>query len=162
MLGRMRGKGKRHARCRAGGFTLIELLIALAILSVVAAIALPSYTRYRDRVAVAQATSDIIGMHVALQRYIDDNRNPPDDLTRIGAAGKRDPWGQPYVYLNLKTAGIAKARKNKNLVPINSRYDLYSKGKDGASTPPLTAANSRDDVILANDGAFVGKASEYE
>lgn len=154
--------GERHDRCRAGGFTLIELLIALAILGVVAGIALPSYTRYRDRVAVAQATSDITGMHVALQRYIDDNRTPPEDLTRIGAAGRLDPWGRPYVYLNLKTAGISKARKNKNLVPINSQYDLYSKGKDGASTPPLTAAASRDDVILANDGAFIGKASNYE
>lgn len=150
----------RHRR--SAGFTLIELLIALAIVGVVAGIALPSYTRYRDRAAVAQATSDIIGMHVALQRYVDENRSPPDDLTRIGAAGKRDPWGNPYVYLNLQTAGISKARKNKNLVPINSQYDLYSKGKDGDSTPPLTAARSQDDVVLANDGAFVGKASEYE
>jgi len=155
-------RGKRHERCRAGGFTLIELLIALAILGVVAGIALPSYTRYRDRVAVAQATSDIIGMHVALQRYIDDNRTPPDDLTRIGAAGKLDPWGRPYAYLNLQTAGISKARKNKNLVPINTQYDLYSNGKDGDTTPPLTAAKSRDDVILANDGGFIGQASDYE
>lgn len=136
--------------------------MALAILVVVAGIALPSYTRYRDKVDVAQATSDIVGMHVALQRYIDDNHAPPDSLASIRASGKLDPWGRPYAYLNLRSAGISKARKNKNLVPINSEYDLYSKGKDGASTPPLTAAASRDDVILANDGAFIGKASDYE
>ena len=137
-------------------------MIALAILGVLAGIALPSYTEYRDRVSVAQAVSDISGLHVALQRYIDDNRQPPSSLAPIGASAKLDPWGNGYVYLNLQAAGLAKARKNKNLVPINSQYDLYSKGKDGASTSPLTAASSRDDVILANDGAFIGKASDYE
>jgi general secretion pathway protein G len=73
-----------------------------------------------------------------------------------------DPWGNPYVYVDLTTAGISKARKNKNLVPINSEYDLYSKGKDGNSVLALTAASSRDDVVLANDGRFIGLASNYE
>ena len=54
------------------------------------------------------------------------------------------------------------ARKNKNLVPINSDFDLYSIGKDGASVAPLLAAKSRDDVIRANDGRFHGLASNYE
>ena len=35
-------------------------------------------------------------------------------------------------------------------------------GKDGQSAPPLTAAKSRDDVIIANDGGFIGLASDYE
>ena len=76
-----------------------------------------------------------------------------------GHAGKLDPWGRPYVYLNLQdpaTKGLA--RKNKNLVPINSDYDLYSIGKDGESRAPLTAKVSRDDVIRANDGGFLGLA----
>jgi general secretion pathway protein G len=47
-------------------------------------------------------------------------------------------------------------------VPINSDFDLYSLGKDGKSAGPLTALASRDDVILANDGRFVGLASDYE
>ena len=53
------------------------------------------------------------------------------------------------------------ARKDKFLVPLNSLYDLYSMGKDGESVPPLTAAQSWYDVIMANDGGFVGLAKNF-
>jgi general secretion pathway protein G len=52
-------------------------------------------------------------------------------------------------------------RKDRFLVPINTFFDLYSMGKDGQSVSPLTAQASRDDVIWANDGAFIGRASDY-
>ncbi|MFQ5988854.1 MAG: hypothetical protein ACE5K9_02950 [Candidatus Methylomirabilales bacterium] len=52
-------------------------------------------------------------------------------------------------------------RKDQFLVPLNSDYDLYSKGKDGQSQPPLTAQARRDDIVRANDGGFVGLAPEY-
>jgi general secretion pathway protein G len=52
-------------------------------------------------------------------------------------------------------------RKDKNLVPINSEYDLYSVGPDGRSVGPLTAKHSRDDIVMANDGRFIGVASDY-
>jgi general secretion pathway protein G len=35
-------------------------------------------------------------------------------------------------------------------------------GKDGASVSPLTARASRDDIVRANNGAFVGLASDYD
>jgi general secretion pathway protein G len=77
-------------------------------------------------------------------------------------AGLMDPWGNPYQYLNL-TGGAppGQARKDKFLVPINSTFDLYSMGPDGESQPPLTAEASRDDIIRANDGGYLGRASEY-
>lgn len=53
------------------------------------------------------------------------------------------------------------ARKDRNLVPINSDFDLYSMGRDGQSAPPLTAKVSRDDIVRANNGGFVGLASDY-
>lgn len=56
---------------------------------------------------------------------------------------------------------IAKARKDRFLVPINSDYDLYSVGPDGQSRPPLNAAASRDDIIRAADGAFYGLAEKF-
>ncbi len=47
-------------------------------------------------------------------------------------------------------------------MPINSDYDLWSSGKDGASSPPLTAKPSRDDIVRANNGRFVGLASDFD
>jgi general secretion pathway protein G len=147
---------------RGGGFTLPELLIALAILGVLGAIALPAYSNYTEKARVNRAIADIRTLNALVRKYDDDHHTMPPSLAAIGAADMRDPWGRPYVYLKLGAPSAAgKARKNKNLVPINSEFDLYSRGKDGASLPPLTAKPSLDDVVLANDGGFVGLGSEY-
>lgn len=74
--------------------------------------------------------------------------------------------GQPYQYLKFtlnKNGKInpGKVRKDRFLVPLNSDYDLYSMGPDGDSKPPLTAAASRDDILRAADGAYVGVASDF-
>ena len=149
-----------HAR--VAGFTLVELLLTLVILGVIVAIAVPSYSKYRDRAMIAQAVNDIAGMNVQLQQYITENHHVAPDLSAIGASGKLDPWGRAYVYVDIETAGVGGARKDKNLVPINTEFDLYSKGEDGVTAAPITAPQSRDDVILANDGKFIGLASDYE
>ena len=148
---------------RIHGFTIVELFIVLAIIGVVAGIAIPRYVDYRERIKIAQAITDIRMLSVLINNYQLDARAYPPNLASVGNANKTDPWGQPYVYTNLQDIkGKGKARKNKNLVPINSDFDLYSLGKDGDSSGPLTAKSSRDDVIRANDGRFVGLASDYE
>jgi general secretion pathway protein G len=87
----------------------------------------------------------------------------PDDLSGIGRAGKLDPWGFPYVYYKFPTGNgnPGGARKDRFLVPVNSTYDLYSIGPDGASSPPFTAAKSQDDVVRASDGDYIGLASKF-
>lgn len=138
-------------------------MVAAAIVAVVAAIAVPSYANYQERLRIQQAVTDIRAMASQLQLYRTDNREYPDDLAAIGAAGKLDPWGNPYQYTDLADIkGKGKARKDKNLVPINSDFDLWSMGKDGQSSPPLTAKPSRDDIVRAADGRFVGLASEFD
>jgi general secretion pathway protein G len=145
------------------GFTLIELMLIVALLAVLAAIALPAYQDYRERIRIAQAVMDIKTLDTVLQNYRMDRNQLPDDLGPVGWSGRMDPWGRAYQYTNLLGVnGNGQARKNKNLVPINTDFDLWSMGPDGASVGPLTARASRDDIVRANDGRFVGVAAEYD
>ena len=142
------------------GFTFVEVLITLAIVAVLLFVATPSYSSYRERTRVNQAIFDIVAISAQVKAYELDNRAYPDNLLQIGAS-KLDPWGRPYVYNPFQGGDKGQARKDKNLVPINSDFDLYSVGKDGESRAPLHAKWSRDDVVRANDGGFVGLASDY-
>ncbi len=147
--------------CR--GFTLIELLIVVAMIATLSAIGIPVYATALDRARVTKAIADIHTFDREIQVHHLFNGRPPATLAAIGRANWRDPYGNPYEYLNIATAGPGKGkfRKDKNLVPLNADYDLYSKGKDGKSQPPLTAKVSYDDIVRANNGGFVDLASKY-
>lgn len=144
------------------GFTLIEILIAIAIIGVLASIAIPAYQDYKEKARVTQAISDIASISIKIEAYWQDARAYPDSLANVGVIGMLDPWGNSYQYLDLtQSSSTGAARKDKNLVPLNSDFDLYSSGKDGLSVGPLTAPRSKDDVIRANDGRFIDLASKY-
>jgi len=142
-------------------FTLLEILMTVAILGILAAIAIPIYTQYKTKINNAIAVTDIINIQVVIQSYEQANDVLPSSLTDVGMDSLLDPWGIPYEYLNLDGVPIGQMRKDQALVPINSDYDLYSKGPDGLSQKPLTAANSRDDIVRGNDGSFIGVAEDY-
>ena len=74
-----------------------------------------------------------------------------------------DPWGRPYVFLNIidGNPNISSVRKDGSLNPLNTDYDLYSLGKDGDSKAPLNAGESRDDIVRANDGAYIGRGEDF-
>jgi general secretion pathway protein G len=142
--------------------TLVELTIALCIAAVLLAIAVPSYQQYREGARIDQAKSDIMAMSAIIANFYQDAHAYPDSLADAGLGGMRDPWGNPYGYLNLGDRNArGQARKDHSLVPINTDFDLYSMGPDGRTAPPLTARYSRDDIVRANNGAFVGVAADY-
>ena len=155
---------KTSSRGTQRAFTLMETIVAMAVVAILVAIALPQYSDYRERVRVAQAVMDIAGMSAQISKFMDDNLYvPPDSLVELGLANKLDPWNRPYVYTNLVSAkGKGSARKDKKLNPINSDFDLYSVGKDGDSKLPLTTKVSEDDVIRARDGRFIGLAKDFD
>jgi general secretion pathway protein G len=147
---------------RRRGFTLLELVMAVAVLGIILAIAVPRYQDYREKARIAKASADIVVMMFDIRTHEDTNGKLPPTLQALGRGTILDPWGNPFQYLDFSTVkGKGAMRKDRFLVPINSTYDLYSMGKDGKTAAPLTAKDSQDDVIRANDGAFVGLASEY-
>ncbi|MEE8625667.1 MAG: prepilin-type N-terminal cleavage/methylation domain-containing protein [Acidiferrobacterales bacterium] len=154
------------------GFTLIELLIVVAMIGTLIAIGIPVYRNALDKAKLTKAIADIHTFNKEIFAYQLFNSGPPDTLAAIGRANWRDPYGNPYEYLSYALAkkskkwggtkaGTEKPRKDKFLKPLNSSYDLYSKGKDGLSKESLNAKESWDDIVRAVDGGFVGLASEF-
>ena len=59
---------------KTAGFSLIELMIAVAILAIIAAIAIPSYTSYVDRGKRAEARAALLDIAARQERFYSNNR----------------------------------------------------------------------------------------
>lgn len=57
-----------------GGFTLIEVMIAVAVVAILAAPALPSYRDYVTRGNIPEATSRLLTKQVQMEQWFQDNR----------------------------------------------------------------------------------------
>ena len=182
-------RSSRQARYSAA-YTLLELLVTFAILATLAGLAVVNVLPLFAESKRSTAVQDIKSIERAIALYQIDHGHLPARLEDAMDPVPTDPWGQPYQYLRIADGGPAdgpgksgggkgkgkgkgddqgqggcggkgKFRKDRFLVPINSDYDLYSMGPDGASRAPLTAAASRDDIIRGNNGSFIGPASAF-
>lgn len=151
-------------RGREAGFTLYELLLILAIIMIINAMAIPNFVTAINNARIAKAVGDINAIEQDVSEYqaLEPDNSLPDSLADIGCDQMIDPWGNAYQYLNhADSKGNGKSRKDRFLVPLNSDYDLYSMGPDGQSVSPITAQKSQDDIIRAEDGAYVGVAASF-
>jgi general secretion pathway protein G len=151
---------KYQIRHPQNGFTIVELLVTIAIMGIVSSISVTLYKDYTAGADVNRAISEIRMIDLLIKDYRLTTRRLPPNLAAIGVEYP-DPWGNDYEYLDISTANLGQVRKDHNLVPINTDFDLYSMGPDGASVSALTAQSSRDDVIRANNGRYVGTAEGY-
>lgn len=61
-------------RYKQSGVTLLELMVAVAIIGILAAVAIPSYRDYSIRGKIPQATNALATLRVQLEQYYQDNR----------------------------------------------------------------------------------------
>lgn len=69
---------------KSGGFSLIELLITVAIIGILAAIALPSYTKYMEKTRRLDATSFLIEVAGEQIRFFSENNRYGTTMAELG------------------------------------------------------------------------------
>lgn len=71
MLNKMRKRGQK-------GFTLIELMIVIAIIGILAAIAIPQFTKYRARAHNQTALADLRNVKTDLEGFFAEHQEYPN------------------------------------------------------------------------------------
>ena len=74
------------------GFTVLELLIALAVLSLLSAMAIPAYDRYVERARIGQAVADIGQIDMEIEKFLARNFEYPTSLADLPGGVPVDPW----------------------------------------------------------------------
>ncbi|HEX5363678.1 MAG TPA: type II secretion system major pseudopilin GspG [Gallionella sp.] len=122
---------------RQSGFTLLEVMVVVVILGILAALVVPKIISRPDEARVMAAKQDIASMMQALKLYrLDNHRYPATEQGLQALATQpvvaplppnwkaggyierlpKDPWGNPYQYLN---------------PGVHGEIDIFSNGADG-------------------------------
>ncbi|MGA2956316.1 MAG: prepilin-type N-terminal cleavage/methylation domain-containing protein [Thermodesulfobacteriota bacterium] len=87
------------------GFTLIELMIVIAIIGILAAIAIPQFTAYRQRGFNAAMQSDVRNGATAQEAYYTDSQSYTGTVADLTTRGYTPSANVTLVNLSGSTAG---------------------------------------------------------
>src|SRR5438105_13053843 len=118
-----------------GGFTLVEVMVVVVILGILAVLIVPRVLGRSDEARAAAAKHDVAALMQSLKLYrLDNGRYPTNDQGLQALVAKpqsgpapsnwkqyldnlpKDPWGNPYQYLN---------------PGVHGEIDVFSLGADG-------------------------------
>ena len=78
------------------GFTLIEMMVTVAIIGILAAVALPMYSRYVLRSQLTEALNNLSAFRIALEQNYQDNRSYAS--AGGGNCGVANPTGKYFSF----------------------------------------------------------------
>ena len=143
-------------------FSLIELLLCMAVIFILMSFSIKVMSLSIKRAKTIRCISEIKNIQTAIDSYKDEyKRESPDQFEALNINTVCDPWGTAYNYQNYKMIPNGKRRKDKNMNPLNSDYDLWSNGPDRKTAFQINSAFGRDDIVRASDGQFIGTADDY-
>jgi len=137
-------------------------MVVIAILAVLSAVSIQAYSNFLRKAEASTVVTDVRFLEREIYRHRSMTGYYPESLATVGMDSMRDPWGKPYYYKRVCDVwGVGGLRKDRFLNPLNTDFDLYSCGADGKTALQLNEPEARDDIVRANNGEFVGLATDY-
>ena len=154
----------RASLSHADGFSLIELMLAVAIVGVLAALAIPNYVGFLEKARIARTISELHGLAKEIQGFAWSAGTYPNSLADVGRSTLLDPWGTPYQYYRINCGtvddipNLAKLKLRRNSAPyvMPATYTPSS----GTHRPALRLVHTGDfpGQIFLVQGAGAGAA----
>lgn len=136
---------------RQEGFTLIEIMVTVAIIAILSAIAIPSYSKYVLRADLTEAPGNLASYRILLEQFYQDNRT----YAGASACGVSPPAGTFFTYTcATNTAGqgyVATAAGVTGTPAVGYVYTLNQ------SNVQATAAVGTNSTCTTNSAAWVTK-----
>jgi type IV pilus assembly protein PilE len=144
---------------RAPGFTLIEVMIAVAIVAILAAVALPSYTEYIRRGQITDAVSVLSSMRIKMEQHFQDNRTwdaatntcNAGAISALPASSPSSKWD--FTCDNLSGTTYRVVATGRAGTPMAGAVYTLNQANVRTATPPTGWSNSGCGWVLKKDGS---------
>jgi prepilin-type N-terminal cleavage/methylation domain-containing protein len=131
------------------GFTLIELMIVIAIIGILAAVAIPQFSKYRGRAYNTQAVGDVSVVNDEISGYFAEWNEFPNGAVINGSAGV------------VTITGSGAPLPDLNPIPLAENTVLTYSGEAGAGGYTAATAGSQFAVTAASVSAIEDIANAF-